>query len=199
MRTRFIAGFAGETERDFEETLAMVEQVGFDSAFMFAYSPREGTPAFGETETLTAEAKQERLERLIALQMRITEKKLDAMAGRVEEILIEDRSSKDAAEWAGKTSCFKKVVLPDAPVKVFLTARDDVRAARRQKDETAAARAVAVEQVRDALNDRDAADATLGRATRPEDAAADAVVLDTSDMTAQEVIDAIVARAEECT
>lgn len=85
------------------------------------------------------------------------------------------------------------VVLPDAPVKVFLTARDDVRAARRQQDEAAAARAVAVEHVRDALNDRDAADGTLGRATRPEDAAADALVLDTSDMTAQEVIDVIVA------
>ena len=45
----------------------------------------------------------------------MTDAELDAMAGRVEEILIEDRSSKDAAEWAGKTSCFKKVVLPDAP------------------------------------------------------------------------------------
>jgi cytidylate kinase len=89
------------------------------------------------------------------------------------------------------------VVLPDAPVKVFLTARDDVRASRRQKDEAAAARNVAVEHVRDALNDRDAADATLGRATRPEDAAADAVVLDTSDLTAQQVIDTIVAQAEE--
>lgn len=90
------------------------------------------------------------------------------------------------------------VVLPDAPVKVFLTARDDVRAARRQKDEAAAERAVAVDHVRDALNDRDAADATLGRATRPEDAAADAIVLDTSDMTALQVIASIVARAEEC-
>jgi len=89
------------------------------------------------------------------------------------------------------------VVLPDAPVKVFLTARDDVRAARRQKDEAAAARAVAVDSVRDALNSRDAADATLGRATRPEDAAPDALVLDTSDMTAQEVIDVIVAQARE--
>jgi cytidylate kinase len=89
------------------------------------------------------------------------------------------------------------VVLPDAPVKVFLTARDDVRASRRQKDEAAAARTVAVEHVRDALNDRDAADATLGRATRPEDAAADAIVLDTSDLTAQQVIDTIVAQAEE--
>jgi len=89
------------------------------------------------------------------------------------------------------------VVLPDAPVKVFLTARDDVRAARRQKDEVAAARTVAVDSVRDALNSRDAADSTLGRATRPEDAAADALVLDTSDMTAQEVIDVIVAEARE--
>jgi len=89
------------------------------------------------------------------------------------------------------------VVLPDAPVKVFLTARDDVRAARRQKDEAAAARTIAVENVRDALNDRDAADATLGRATRPEDAAADALVLDTSDLTAQEVIDVIVTQARE--
>jgi cytidylate kinase len=87
------------------------------------------------------------------------------------------------------------VVLPDARVKVFLTARDDVRAARRQQDEVAAARTVAVEKVRDALNDRDAADATLGRATRPEDAAADALVLDTSDMTAEEVIDVIVTEA----
>jgi cytidylate kinase len=91
------------------------------------------------------------------------------------------------------------VVLPDAPVKVFLTARDDVRAARRHKDEAAAARTAEVDSVRDALISRDAADATLGRATRPEDAAADAIVLDTSDITAQAAIDAIVARARELT
>jgi tRNA-2-methylthio-N6-dimethylallyladenosine synthase len=115
LSTDIIAGFAGESERDFEDTLALVEWVGFDSAFMFAYSPREGTPAFGETETLTAAQKQERLERLIALQMGITERKLDAMAGRTEEILIEDRSARDEKEWVGKTSCFKKVILPDAP------------------------------------------------------------------------------------
>lgn len=115
LSTDIIAGFVGETDRDFEDTLSMVEEVGFDSAFMFAYSPREGTPAFGEPETLTAAQKQERLERLIALQMGITERKLDAMAGRVEEVLIEDRSSRDRSEWVGKTSCFKKVIIPDAP------------------------------------------------------------------------------------
>ena len=115
LSTDIIAGFVGETERDFEDTLSLVGQVGFDSAFMFAYSPREGTPAFGEAETLTPDQKQERLERLIALQMGITEGRLDAMAGRVEEILVEARSSRNGAEWVGKTSCCKKVIVPHAP------------------------------------------------------------------------------------
>ncbi len=88
------------------------------------------------------------------------------------------------------------VVLPDAPLKVFITARDDVRAARRQRDEVAAQRAVEAAAVRDALNQRDRADGTLGRATRPEDAAPDAVVIDTSDITADVVIADLVARAE---
>jgi cytidylate kinase len=87
------------------------------------------------------------------------------------------------------------VVLPDAPVKVFVTARDDVRAARRQLDEVAAERMVAVDHVRDALSARDRADGTLGRATRPEDAAPDAVVIDTSDIAADDVIAQIVERA----
>jgi CMP/dCMP kinase len=87
------------------------------------------------------------------------------------------------------------VVLPDAPVKVFVTARDEVRAARRQRDEHAAERTVAVDHVRDALAERDRADGTLGRATRPENAAADAIVIDTSDISAEAVVAEIVARA----
>ena len=89
------------------------------------------------------------------------------------------------------------VVLPDAPLKVFITARDEVRAARRQRDEANAQRAVEATAVRDALNQRDRADGTLGRATRPEDAAPDAVVVDTSDVTADEVIADLVTRAEQ--
>jgi cytidylate kinase len=89
------------------------------------------------------------------------------------------------------------VVLPDAPLKVFITARDDVRAARRQRDEAVADRTVAVDAVRDALDRRDRADGTLGRATRPEDAAPDAVVIDSSDVTADEVIADLLARAEK--
>jgi cytidylate kinase len=89
------------------------------------------------------------------------------------------------------------VVLPDAPLKVFITARDEVRATRRQRDEAAAQRAVEVDAVRDSLDQRDRADGTLGRATRPEDAAPDAIVVDTSDVTADEVIADLLARAHD--
>ena len=88
------------------------------------------------------------------------------------------------------------VVFPDAPVKVFLTADDDVRAARRRRDEEASAREVAVDVVRDALTERDRADASLGRALRAEDAAPDAIVVDTSDSTVDEVVAEIVARVQ---
>ena len=89
------------------------------------------------------------------------------------------------------------VVLTDAPVKVFITARDEIRAARRQGDEAAAARRVTLDDVQQELEGRDRADSTLGRATRPEDAAADAIVIDTSDVAADAVIAQVVARAEQ--
>ena len=87
------------------------------------------------------------------------------------------------------------VVLPDAPVKVFLTARDEVRAARRQRDEEAADRAIDVDAVRAAIDARDTADASLGRALRPEDAAPDALVIDTTSLSVDEVVAVIVERA----
>jgi CMP/dCMP kinase len=87
------------------------------------------------------------------------------------------------------------VVFPDAPVKVFLTAQDDVRATRRRRDEEEAARRVAVDDVRESLTERDRADASLGRALRPEDAARDAMVIDTTTTTVDEVVAKIVERA----
>jgi cytidylate kinase len=87
------------------------------------------------------------------------------------------------------------IVFPDAPVKVFLLAADDVRAARRRRDEEAASRDVAVDDVRAALTARDRADASLGRALRPEDAAPDALVIDTTASSVDDVVDEIVARA----
>jgi len=87
------------------------------------------------------------------------------------------------------------VVFPDAPVKVFLTARDEVRAARRHRDEEAADRGTDVNAVLTAIDARDTADASLGRAIRPEDAATDAIVIDTTSLSVDEVVALIVERA----
>jgi cytidylate kinase len=84
------------------------------------------------------------------------------------------------------------VVLPEATVKVFLTARDDVRARRRSADEAAASRPTDVASIRDAITARDAADSSLGRAVRPEQAAVDAIVIDTTTRDADDVIAEVV-------
>lgn len=88
------------------------------------------------------------------------------------------------------------VVFPSAPVKVFITATDAERARRRGLDEAAAARNTNVEQLRVAMAERDRADASLGRALRPEQAAPDALVIDTTDRDADDVVAEIVARVE---
>jgi cytidylate kinase len=88
------------------------------------------------------------------------------------------------------------VVFPDAPVKIFLTADDAIRARRRRHDEARADRDVAVDEVRTALTERDRADASLGRALQPEDAAPDALVIDTTATSVDEVVAVIVERAE---
>jgi cytidylate kinase len=87
------------------------------------------------------------------------------------------------------------VVFPDAPVKIFLTADEAVRARRRRHDEARADRDVAVDDVRSAITERDRADASLGRALRPEDAAPDALVIDTTATSVDEVVAVIVERA----
>jgi cytidylate kinase len=89
------------------------------------------------------------------------------------------------------------VVFPDAPLKVFLTASEEERARRRQRDEHDAARPIELDAARGQLNRRDQADASLGRATRPEDAAPDAVVIDTTNVPMQEVVDELFARAQQ--
>lgn len=112
--TDIITGFVGETHADFLQTLDLMREVGFDHAFMFSYSPREGTPAYEETETLDPKEKAERLQQVIDLQLAQTERSLNAMVGQEAEVLIEDFSARNNREWIGKTSCFKKVIVPFA-------------------------------------------------------------------------------------
>jgi tRNA-2-methylthio-N6-dimethylallyladenosine synthase len=116
LSTDVIVGFTGETDADFRETLAVMRQVQFDSAFMFSYSPREGTEAFPWTETLSEEQKSERLQELIDLQHSVTVIRNRAMIGSVESVLLERPSSRNLHELVGKTGNFKKVVLEGSAV-----------------------------------------------------------------------------------
>jgi tRNA-2-methylthio-N6-dimethylallyladenosine synthase len=99
----FIVGFPGETDEDFADTMALVEDVGFDASFTFIYSRRPGTPAADFPDLVPAAVKQERLLRLqarIASQAQVISRR---MVGTVERVLVEGHSRKDPTELAGRT------------------------------------------------------------------------------------------------
>ncbi|RBP99570.1 tRNA (N6-isopentenyl adenosine(37)-C2)-methylthiotransferase MiaB [Bifidobacterium xylocopae] len=91
--TDIIVGFPGESEEDFQETLDVVERSRFSSAFTFEYSPRPGTPA-AAMDQVPKQVVQERFERLLALQERITQEELDAFVGRDVEVMITARQGR---------------------------------------------------------------------------------------------------------
>ncbi len=99
----FIVGFPGETEDDFERTMRLIEEIGFDTSFSIIYSPRPGTPAADLPDDTPAAVKTARLMRLqkrIELQaMAIS----DAMVGSVQRVLVEGRAKKNATELSGRT------------------------------------------------------------------------------------------------
>ena len=101
--TDLIVGFPGETDEDFEATLAAVSEVGYDSAFTFIYSPRHGTEAATMPEQIPEELKHERLERLVAVVQRIAAERNRERIGKVEEVLVEGSSRTDASLWRGRT------------------------------------------------------------------------------------------------
>jgi tRNA-2-methylthio-N6-dimethylallyladenosine synthase len=99
----FIVGFPGETERDFEGTMELIADVGFDQSFSFIYSRRPGTPAASLPDDVTHEVKQQRLERLqerIDSQSRAISR---AMVGSVQRVLVERPSRRDSRQLAGRT------------------------------------------------------------------------------------------------
>ncbi|MGI8606345.1 MAG: tRNA (N6-isopentenyl adenosine(37)-C2)-methylthiotransferase MiaB [Gaiellaceae bacterium] len=103
LSTDLIVGFPGETERDFAETLEVVEEVGFDSAFTFVFSPRRGTEAASMPDQLPDETKGERIERLVEVVQRVASSRNENRVGRVEEVLVEGPSRTDPATLRGKT------------------------------------------------------------------------------------------------
>jgi tRNA-2-methylthio-N6-dimethylallyladenosine synthase len=103
LTTDLIVGFPGETARDFEETIEVVEEVGFDSAFTFVFSPRQGTEAATMPDQVSDEVKRERIERLIDVCQRVARERNAERVGRVEEVLVEGPSRTDAALMRGRT------------------------------------------------------------------------------------------------
>lgn len=108
----FIVGFPGETEADFEATMKLIEEIRFDHAFSFIYSPRPGTPAASYPDDVPHSVKAERLQRL---QQRLNEIAADfnrAMVGTRQRVLVERVSRKSAAELSGRASNNRIVVFP---------------------------------------------------------------------------------------
>jgi tRNA-2-methylthio-N6-dimethylallyladenosine synthase len=111
----FIVGFPGETEADFEATMALIEDIGFDGSFSFLYSRRPGTPAADLSDDTPHELKQQRLARLQAAVERRAAEISASMVGRVEQVLVEGPSRKDAAEISGRTANNRVVNFPGQP------------------------------------------------------------------------------------
>jgi tRNA-2-methylthio-N6-dimethylallyladenosine synthase len=103
LTTDIIVGFPNETDEQFEETLSLYREVGFDSAYTFIYSPREGTPAAKMKDNVPMEVKKERLQRLNALVNEISAQKMKEYEGKVVEVLVEGESKNNPDILAGYT------------------------------------------------------------------------------------------------
>ena len=103
LTTDIIVGFPGETERDFEETLSLLEEAQYDGAFAFKYSPRPNTPSLKMEDAIPEEEKSRRLGRLIERQREIQRARNERLLGRVFEVMVEGKSKREQ-QWSGHTS-----------------------------------------------------------------------------------------------
>ncbi|MEX2198658.1 MAG: tRNA (N6-isopentenyl adenosine(37)-C2)-methylthiotransferase MiaB [Burkholderiales bacterium] len=108
----FIVGFPGETETDFEATLALARELQFDGSFSFLYSPRPGTPAAELPDTTPQAVKRERLQRLQALLEAQARAVSESMVGGLERVLVEGPAKKGLGELAGRTANNRVVNFP---------------------------------------------------------------------------------------
>lgn len=107
--TDIIVGFPGEKQSDFNDTLDLMRQIKFDSAFMFKYSKRRGTKAIEYDDQINEQVKQKRLAKVIQLQKMHTLFRNKKMIGKIEKVLIEKISKKSKSDWAGRTESNKWV------------------------------------------------------------------------------------------
>jgi len=109
LTTDIIVGFPNETDEQFEETMTLVEEVGFESAFTFIYSPREGTPAARKTDDVSEDVKKQRLHRLNELVNKQSAEAMKKYEGQTVKVLVEGESKKDPDVLAGYTEKSKLV------------------------------------------------------------------------------------------
>jgi tRNA-2-methylthio-N6-dimethylallyladenosine synthase len=100
--TDIIVGFPGETEGDFEQTLSLAEEVGYDGAFTFIYSPRRGTEAATLPDQVPHEVKVQRLERLVEVVQRRAAERAQRFVGQTLEVLVEGPSRHDPSRLRGR-------------------------------------------------------------------------------------------------
>ncbi|MBO9663713.1 tRNA (N6-isopentenyl adenosine(37)-C2)-methylthiotransferase MiaB [Dokdonella sp.] len=111
----FIVGFPGETDADFDKTMKLIDDVGFDQSFSFIYSKRPGTPAANLADDTPDAVKHARLERLQAAVNANAKKISEAMVGSVQRVLVEGPSRKNPNELTGKTENMRSVNFPAPP------------------------------------------------------------------------------------
>lgn len=109
LTTDIIVGFPNETDEQFEETMTLMEEVGFEAAYTFIYSPREGTPAAVQKDDVPMEVKKERLQRLNKLVNDQSAKSMETYKGKIVKVLVEGTSKKDDTVLAGYTEKNKVV------------------------------------------------------------------------------------------
>ena len=113
LSTDILTGFCGETDDDHAATLALMREIRFDSAFMFAYSERDLTFAAKKLpDDISPEQKRRRLAEIVALQEQISAEVFAAQVGRRERVLVHGPSKRDPAQLMGRTDGFKTVILP---------------------------------------------------------------------------------------
>ena len=121
LTTDIIVGFPGETQGDFAQTMQMMEQVHFDAAYMFVYSPRKGTRAATFADQVPRDVKQKRIMQLVDLQAELTFASNKRYVGNVERVLVEGSSKRGTGESCGRTDSGKMVNFPgEAPVGAFV-------------------------------------------------------------------------------
>lgn len=113
--TDIIVGFPGETEEDFQQTMSLVREVGFDNCFVFKYSPRRGTPAAELPDPVPQEEIERRHAELFELINGISAERYEPFVGRTVEVLVEGPSRRNAERLSGRTRCNKIVVFEGAP------------------------------------------------------------------------------------